>query len=399
MTARADFYKTLQVDPEAEVEIIAVAYKRLAAKYHPDVNPSPDAGRRMRELNAAFEVLSDPVRRADYDARRCRAASRTRKAPRTSASRPVPAEPSLVVSPHTLSFGRVRKGASPSAILEVAVTEGRTLFGEVRTTHPWIRLSASRLYSDRTAVQVIVDTKDLEEGRHYAGAVVIDSVVFGLRTVPVSVNVAATAKPVLRVSPTYLDFGEVRFGQPPKVIELTIANSGPGYLTGSLRPRASWLSVSHVNFAGNSETVQVMASADGLETGRSYSSEVEIDSNGGKGLIVARLDVAPYRDEPSTPRGHPSRDLTFLQERLTILERQAHLSDDQQQERNIILYLLRACHGGDVADMLQKGIAAAQGAEGIGWRDDKGVLQGATQAVTVLGALLERLRRWEAADG
>ena len=47
--------------------------------------------------------------------------------------------------------------------------------------------------------------------------------------------------------------------------------------------------------------------------------------------------------------------------------------------------------------MLQKGVAAAQGAEGIGWRDEAGMLQGTTQAVTILGGLLERLRRWEAA--
>ena len=47
--------------------------------------------------------------------------------------------------------------------------------------------------------------------------------------------------------------------------------------------------------------------------------------------------------------------------------------------------------------MLQKGIAAAQGAEGIGWRDDRGVLQSTTQAVAILGGLLERLGKWQEA--
>ena len=41
----SDPYKTLQVDPEAEDEVIAAAYRRLARKYHPDANAGPDAER------------------------------------------------------------------------------------------------------------------------------------------------------------------------------------------------------------------------------------------------------------------------------------------------------------------------------------------------------------------
>jgi curved DNA-binding protein CbpA len=47
--------------------VIEAAYRRLARKYHPDVSQSPNAEARMRELNAAYEVLRDPTRRADYD--------------------------------------------------------------------------------------------------------------------------------------------------------------------------------------------------------------------------------------------------------------------------------------------------------------------------------------------
>ncbi|MBI4283737.1 MAG: DnaJ domain-containing protein [Chloroflexi bacterium] len=62
-----DFYAALQVDPKAEKEIIQAAYRKLAAKYHPDVNKSPEAGQQMKGINAAYEVLSDPERRAAYD--------------------------------------------------------------------------------------------------------------------------------------------------------------------------------------------------------------------------------------------------------------------------------------------------------------------------------------------
>ena len=70
-----DPYKVLQVDPEAEDEVIEAAYRRLARKYHPDVAPAPDAQERMVRINQAWEQLRDPVRRAAVDRARARAAS------------------------------------------------------------------------------------------------------------------------------------------------------------------------------------------------------------------------------------------------------------------------------------------------------------------------------------
>src|SRR5712692_2945601 len=55
--SKEDYYKVLQVDSAADPDIIAVAYKRLALKYHPDTNPSPDATRRMQAINTAGLVL------------------------------------------------------------------------------------------------------------------------------------------------------------------------------------------------------------------------------------------------------------------------------------------------------------------------------------------------------
>lgn len=65
-----DPYKILQVDPEAEEEVIAAAYRRLARKYHPDTATGPEALGRMEAINAAWEVLGDPKRRAAHDRHR-----------------------------------------------------------------------------------------------------------------------------------------------------------------------------------------------------------------------------------------------------------------------------------------------------------------------------------------
>lgn len=66
----SDPYKTLQVDPEADAEVVEAAYRRLARKYHPDVNTSPEAAERMKAINAAYQLLHDPVRRGEYDRQR-----------------------------------------------------------------------------------------------------------------------------------------------------------------------------------------------------------------------------------------------------------------------------------------------------------------------------------------
>jgi curved DNA-binding protein CbpA len=62
-----DYYKILQVDPSADPEVITAAFRRLAVKYHPDTNPSPDATPRMQKINEAYAVLSDPAQRVVYD--------------------------------------------------------------------------------------------------------------------------------------------------------------------------------------------------------------------------------------------------------------------------------------------------------------------------------------------
>lgn len=65
-----DAYEVLQVHPKADLLIIQAAFRILAAKYHPDRDPSPGATRRMAELNAAYEAVRTADRREVYDRQR-----------------------------------------------------------------------------------------------------------------------------------------------------------------------------------------------------------------------------------------------------------------------------------------------------------------------------------------
>ena len=107
-----DYYEVLQVHRHAEAEVIRAAYRVLARKYHPDHGGD---SKRMIALNDAWDVLGDPLQRAEYDASRTAAgAQRSYAAPAdpaapasapASAPAPAPADPKAPRTPDATHVG------------------------------------------------------------------------------------------------------------------------------------------------------------------------------------------------------------------------------------------------------------------------------------------------------
>lgn len=103
MALDRDAYEVLQVHPSADQAIIEAAYRILAAKWHPDRDPSPVATRRMAELNVAYAQVRTADRRAVYDKQRSLVARPSAIVP--PPPRP-PAQSAVTGSSQLIDFGR-----------------------------------------------------------------------------------------------------------------------------------------------------------------------------------------------------------------------------------------------------------------------------------------------------
>ena len=62
-----NYYEILEVSVNATTAEIKTAYRKLARKFHPDINKSPEAIERFKEISTAYETLSNPVEREKYN--------------------------------------------------------------------------------------------------------------------------------------------------------------------------------------------------------------------------------------------------------------------------------------------------------------------------------------------
>jgi hypothetical protein len=156
-----DYYKVLGVPSDATLEQIKVMYHGLAKLYHDDKTELDlaFAHEKMVEIQEAYEVLSDPEKRAEYDRQRL---------------------PQPQVHPIVLDFGSVRKGASCTQCFTVSNAGGPVQ--EINFTssagESWFRIKRitplSKVDPCLLDVEVTAETQDLLDGHSYGGWIVVD---------------------------------------------------------------------------------------------------------------------------------------------------------------------------------------------------------------------------------
>jgi curved DNA-binding protein CbpA len=129
-TIQRDYYKVLQVDPEASLAVITAAYKVLAKRFHPETDLTGVHEVRLAELRRAHDVLKDPASRRRYDLERVE-----RLSPVGPGREPEPIQTPVLVPPprHTSADGtpdgdamlsRTATGRPPPTTAEVSLTAG-----------------------------------------------------------------------------------------------------------------------------------------------------------------------------------------------------------------------------------------------------------------------------------
>jgi hypothetical protein len=306
-----DLYRILQVDPGADPDVIDAVYRRLARKYHPDVNPSADANRQMQDINMAYETLGDPDRRAEYDRRNHLWSEKQRRpaAPTYRESyvpiRPrrtrrytdeTPPRPSLVAMPEVLDFGSLPRGSRRTVSLRVGVTQGRTIRGRVVSNQPWISINTPNALSNlgEATVEVTVDTSGLRDGVTHFGSVSIESLAYGGLAVPVTLFVPEEPKPRLRVEPEVLRFDALPNNDHVQVHRIRIWDESECPMSGSVHVKPGWLKANVVDFENEKEvTVDLTADVRGLRPGHCYSGRIEVHSSTGRATVVVKVTVMP----------------------------------------------------------------------------------------------------------
>lgn len=129
-----DYYEILQVHPSAEPEVIEAAYRKLAGKYHPDRNPSPTAEEKMKKLNLAREILSDPEKRKRYDAEWFQKKGSAASSARGRAF----AKPKPVFEPTYIKFKNVKAGEVKKVSFLVFNAGGPYSKIQIGNTQPWL---------------------------------------------------------------------------------------------------------------------------------------------------------------------------------------------------------------------------------------------------------------------
>ena len=167
-----DYYEILQVHHSAEPEVIEAAYKKLAAKYHPDRNPSPVAQERMKKINIAHDVLSDTEQRKRYDVEWLQKRGSTTNLEKDRAF----AKPKPILEPTYLKLKNVKAGEVKKASFLIFNAGGPYSKVRIDSSESWLMITDynSLTPSDELPLKVNIQILATDWNMTYSGSIGVE---------------------------------------------------------------------------------------------------------------------------------------------------------------------------------------------------------------------------------
>jgi len=287
-----DYYELLQVHHRAEAAVIEAAYKKLAHKYHPDINKSPDASEFMKKINFARGILCNPVEREDYDILWAMNVDRHQAKDNPSGHRQP--DPELAVMPRYIRFRDMGYGDIKTTYFDIKNTGGPYTHYSIARDNlpPWLEITGIQTLSNNILpVRVHVKAIGQFKGTQYDCHIPVkleNSRTGYCEEIDVRVEMLMKA-PVLQFDRKTIDFNVVPDTIPlPHII--TLRNSGMRCIEGNLNSRQSWIKISprEVNFA-EKQVVQVQIDAARLYT--DVYGYIDVMTNCGNETLTVHVQV------------------------------------------------------------------------------------------------------------
>jgi hypothetical protein len=185
-----DYYEILQVHPSAEPEVIEAAFKKLAFKYFPDLNKDKVANKRMKDINEAHEIISNPEKRRRYHEAYVQRIGR----PGNNSSTPPPLRPKPEVQPKIIRFQDLVNGEIRRETFIIKNTGGHCSKVWLSNPSAWIRIIRQTNLSETEKLPLIVEIEVKGEGW---GKSYVDNIIIKLDDVETHVRVEVETKPQL----------------------------------------------------------------------------------------------------------------------------------------------------------------------------------------------------------
>lgn len=328
-----DYYALLQVHQLAEPAIIEAAYKRLARKYHPDVNKHDGAPEMMKKLNLARDTLCNVHDRKDYDKLWSQHNGNSRK----HAGSPLSEEPDpgLVVLPKYIRFKDLGYGDVKTTYFDIKTSGGPYTHYSISrdSLPPWLEITGVESLSNTLLpVRVHIKATGPYKGTQYDChiPVKLENIRTGFSQ-EIHVRVEMLMKsPILKVENSTIVFDVIPNTLPlPRTIILR--NSGMCRIDGNLCPRQKWIKVSPKSFSFM-EKQEVQIQIDAARLYNDLTGYIDLKTNCGDHAITVRAHVArdctPAKNRRSATDLKPSSDLHICPD---CKNRSVRLADDRHR--------------------------------------------------------------------